>query len=118
MLGVRIPLGTAFVEEVVFRGVLLGAFLGEGTVVALIVTSATFGLWHIAPTALLVDANRLRGVVVPAGVVATGVAGAFLGWLRVETGSIAAPFVLHALVNALGGGAAMIAHSLHRRSGG
>ncbi len=45
---VRIPLATALIEELVFRGVILG--LGARTADrrrALLVSSAAFGLWHI-----------------------------------------------------------------------
>ncbi len=48
---VRIPLGTALAEELLFRGALLGLFMRRhraGTAVAL--SSALFGLWHVSPT--------------------------------------------------------------------
>ncbi len=109
MIAIRIPLGTALVEELVFRGVLLGSLLHAGAVQAVTVTSVAFGLWHIVPTMILARTNRLPGVIVPAGVVFTAVAGVFLGWLRIETGSVFAPFLTHALVNSLGACAAMIA---------
>lgn len=109
MLVVRIPVGTALVEEVLFRGVLLGSLLAEGKATAIIVSSVAFGLWHVVPTAILAGRNRLPSVVVPLGVVATGIAGAFLSWLRLETGGIIAGTVLHAIVNVMGAGAAMIA---------
>ena len=108
MVAVRIPVGTALVEEVVFRGVLLGSLLNAGTAPAVVGSSIAFGLWHLVPTMLMQRANRLRASSVPAGVLVTGMAGVFLGWLRVETGSIASPVVAHAMVNALGAGAAMV----------
>jgi hypothetical protein len=106
---VRIPIGTALVEEIVFRGVLLGSLLHAGTAQAVIASSIAFGLWHLAPTSILVRTNRLNAAVVPAGIALTAVAGAFLGWLRIETGSLAAPFLVHALVNSLAAGAALLA---------
>lgn len=101
---VRVPLGTALLEEVAFRGILFAAWRGEGEVVAYVVTSAVFGLWHVAPAATMVRANApAAGLVAPvAGTVAlTALAGAALAWLRVETGSLAAPFALHATLNSL-----------------
>jgi membrane protease YdiL (CAAX protease family) len=62
-----------------------------------------FGLWHVGPgldQAHAVDrrsVGRLIHVVVT--VVATTAAGAFLVWLRVETGSIWVPVAVHAGVN-------------------
>lgn len=109
MLAVRIPLGTALVEETLFRGVLLGSWLHAGTGRALIGSSLAFGLWHVVPTIDLMRTNRLRPIVVPAGIVFTAAAGVFLGWLRIETGSLAAPFLAHALINSLSAGAAMLA---------
>ena len=103
----RIPVGTALVEEVCFRGVLVGLLLHRGEVAAVALSSVAFGLWHVEPARLLARANAFpTAVVVPAGVVLTAVAGAFLGWLRVESGSVLAPFVLHALVNSSGAAAA------------
>ncbi len=47
---VRIPLATALVEELVFRGVILGFGLRDGDRRrALIISSIAFGLWHIGP---------------------------------------------------------------------
>lgn len=109
MVLVRIPVGTALVEEVVFRGVLIGAFLGWGEAQALVASAAAFGLWHIVPTQDLARANRMRAAIVPLGVAGTALAGLALGWLRLRTGSVAAPFALHATVNSLSAGAALIA---------
>lgn len=106
---VRIPVGTALVEEVVFRGVLLGAWIHLGSSQAVIASSIAFGLWHIVPTVILARTNRLRLAVVPAGVVLTTGVGVFFGWLRVETGSLASPFLVHALFNSLSAGAALVA---------
>jgi len=50
-LGVSIVLLTAIPEEFAFRGVLLGSALRLwGPWRASLITSALFGLWHIAPT--------------------------------------------------------------------
>ena len=104
---VRIPVTTALVEELVFRAALLGLLLRQlapGRAVA--VSAVLFGLWHVASASSFADANSASPAggatwtVVPATVVATGVAGAFLAWLRIRTGSVAAPVLVHAAVNA------------------
>ena len=109
MVLIRIPVGTALLEELVFRGVLLGAFLHLGSAQAVIASSIAFGLWHIVPTAILARTNRLKLAVVPAGVLLTTGVGMFFGWLRVETGSIASPFLIHALFNSMSAAAALVA---------
>jgi membrane protease YdiL (CAAX protease family) len=94
-------------EEVAFRGVLFGAWREEGTAIATVISCAVFGLWHVAPAATMVRENvpgaapALLARSVAGTVVVTGLAGAALVWLRVETGSLAAPFAAHAGVNAL-----------------
>jgi len=112
MVCVRIPLGTAVLEEVAFRGVLLGALMSEGTTTAIAVSSISFGFWHVVPTSALVRANRPgahRLPIVLAGVVVTAVAGVALGFLRVETGAIAAPLLAHALIDSSAATAAIVA---------
>jgi membrane protease YdiL (CAAX protease family) len=48
---VRIPLATAFYEEVLFRGVIFGMLTRRHSpLLAAVITSLLFGLWHIAPT--------------------------------------------------------------------
>lgn len=113
MIGVRIPVGTAALEEIAFRGVLLGALLGEGTAVAVAASSIAFGLWHVTPTLVMARLNRRRPLpTVVAGVLLTTAVGVLLGVLRVETGGIGAPFALHAGANMLGAAAAILAHKL------
>jgi membrane protease YdiL (CAAX protease family) len=104
---VRVPLGTALLEELAFRGVLFAAWRAEGTGVAAVVSCAVFGLWHVAPAATMVRVNApaarpssIAGAVAGT-VIVTAAAGAALLWLRVETGSLAAPFAAHAAVNSL-----------------
>lgn len=103
---VRIPLGTAAVEEVVFRGALFATWRPSGMVFAAVASSVVFGLWHVGPTINLVRANKpgaSRADVVKAilGAVAfTTLAGVGLVWLRVELGLLA-PIALHAAVNGL-----------------
>lgn len=105
----RIPVGTALVEELAFRGVLLGLLRAELDVVgAVTVASVTFGLWHIAPTMVTLRANR-RTVASRAGlgaiggaVLATTAAGVALSVLRLGSGSLLAPVLAHWATNALG----------------
>jgi membrane protease YdiL (CAAX protease family) len=106
---VRIPLGTVVWEEVAFRGVLLAALarlLDRRHAVA--VAAAVFGLWHVRPTLSAVAANDLAdepllvGLAVLLGCVATAVAGVVLSWLRLRSGSLLAPALLHLATNALG----------------
>lgn len=117
-LSIRVPLGTALSEEVLFRGVLLGLLTYHfENPTALIVSSIIFGLWHVLPT--LKDFEEIdplttavesklprRGHTVLITLVATGLIGLVFGWLRLVSGSLVAPWVVHASFNlvALGGG--------------
>jgi len=111
---VRIPLGTALPEEIAFRGVLFASARSSGQVAAVVVSSIAFGLWHITPTLNLVRANRASsssvGLLVAGGVVVTAAAGLGFAWLRIVTGSLAAPLALHATVNSASAGASILAH--------
>lgn len=100
----RIPVMTALIEEAFFRGVLHAALMAlYPTSVALWGGAALFGLWHIGPGLDQAEATgqsrqgRITHIAIT--VVATTLAGAGLVWLRMETGSIWAPFVVHAGVN-------------------
>ncbi|HEX2054806.1 MAG TPA: CPBP family intramembrane glutamic endopeptidase [Actinomycetota bacterium] len=114
---VRVPLGTALPEELVFRGVLYALMEPAGAVSAAVWSSIAFGFWHIAPTYNLLEENGQaasgRPTVVAAkvatGVLLTGVAGLVLVWLRTLTGGLAAPFGFHAALNSLGTVAAALA---------
>lgn len=109
---VSIPLATALVEELVFRGVILGAGVRDGgdRRRALAVSSIAFGLWHIG-AALHPARQQATGdaighhlastpAVVFGDVVATTIGGFGFGWLRLRSGSIAAPVIAHATLNA------------------
>lgn len=100
----RVPLGTALLEEVAFRGVLFGLLLDRGVAVAAVISSAAFGLWHVVPTFETATVNRalagsIRIWAVAAGVVVAFGAGLLFVWLRVVTGGLAAPFAMHTAVN-------------------
>jgi uncharacterized protein len=99
---VRIPIGTALFEEVVFRGVLLGALLDEGRTIAIVGSAGAFGLWHIEPARLMARMNgRPVAPTIVATVALTFVAGIALAVLRIASGGLALPVALHASVNAL-----------------
>lgn len=101
---VRIPVFTALIEEAFFRGVLHAALIAlYPAEIAIWLGAGLFGLWHIGPELAREQAGdksartaALHGAV---SVVATTVAGAFLVWLRIETGSIWAPVAVHAAMN-------------------
>jgi uncharacterized protein len=113
---VRIPVGTVLWEEVAFRGVLLGALLRllpTGWAVGL--GSAVFGVWHVRPTrsALVLNGldpgDPLLVAGVAAAVVGTGLAGVLLCELRLRSGSLLAPALVHLATNCLGTLAAALA---------
>ena len=98
-IGLRIPIGTALSEELIFRGALLGLFrMNHSTPVAIAMSSALFGIWHVLPTLESPQTEAALGAVLTA-VAVTAAAGCALGWMRVRTGSIAAPVLVHAAVN-------------------
>ncbi|WP_222269353.1 CPBP family intramembrane glutamic endopeptidase [Modestobacter marinus] len=116
---VRIPLGTVLWEEVAFRGVLLAALARVLPVRRAVATAAIlFGVWHIRPTLSglaandLVDAAWLRTLAVFGVCAFTAAAGALLCWLRLRSGSLLAPALLHLATNTLGTVAAAAAHRL------
>ena len=107
---IRIPLGTAVFEEIVFRGVLLGMFLRRMTPLRAVTwSSLLFGLWHVLPTGLTVDnspaigdlANTRSGltVAVVGAVIGTWLAGYVFCWLRLRANSLLAPIMLHIATN-------------------
>jgi membrane protease YdiL (CAAX protease family) len=106
---VRIPLGTVVLEEVAFRAV-LPALLSP------VAAAVLFGLWHIAPTAKALEVNgvrRGRVIAVAGAVVVTAVVGIVLWELRVATGGLAAPALVHVAANS---GATVAAFVVLRRT--
>jgi uncharacterized protein len=109
-----IPLGTVVLEEVAFRGVLLGLLRHHrGIRWATGLSSTLFGLWHILPSLTLARANQAVGVVFGHGVMAhvlavaaavgfTGLAGLVFCELRRRSGSVLAAAGLHWATNGLG----------------
>ena len=118
---IRIPLGTVLWEETAFRGVLLAALVRVLSPHTAIGTSAAvFGLWHIRPTLSAAAANDLahglpgahRGRAV--GMCGDAAAGVLFTCLRIRSGSLLAPVLVHAATNCLGTLAATAAHHLGR----
>lgn len=119
-LALRIPIGTALCEEVLFRGALLALIERHGSRrAAMAVTSALFGLWHILPTldarAANVDRATMNAETHPVAlalgtVAATSAAGLGFALLRRRSGSVFAAVLAHSAVNA----SAFIAARMHR----
>ena len=110
---VRIPLGTALPEELIFRGALLGLFMQRHTrTAATAITSVLFGLWHVFPTIDRLAAGAsgwpphgdpwAGAAEIGAAVAATTVAGFAFAWLRFRSGSVVAPVLAHASFDSCG----------------
>jgi len=108
---VRVPFGTAFVEEMAFRGVLLAMLARRfGIAWAVAGSSLAFGVWHVVPSLGLAEGNTAVGSAlgahpvwaVVAGVVATGIAGALLCLLRIRYDHLIAPLAVHVTSNSTG----------------
>jgi membrane protease YdiL (CAAX protease family) len=101
-----IPLGTVFVEEVIFRGVLHGLLRRRYEIVrAALIGAFLFGLWHLFPVwnsyagVQPTDLDRWGNV---AGTfVATFVAGLGFIWLRHRSQHLAAPILAHIGTNSI-----------------
>jgi membrane protease YdiL (CAAX protease family) len=107
---VRIPIGTALAEELLFRSGLTGLLARRRSwTVAMAASSAVFGLWHVLPTVDSLDSHpagdrlqqrRAHAAGGVAGVVATtALAGAALGLLQRRTRHVIAPVIVHAVLN-------------------
>lgn len=94
-----IPIGTVVVEELAFRGVVLGLarrVTSPGRAAA--ATAGLFGLWHVYPAWRGADPGGQ--LVAAAGTfVATSVAGVAFGWLRERSDSLLAPILVHVATN-------------------
>lgn len=109
----RVPFGTSLSEELLFRGVLLGLSLRRYRPwVAIAISSAVFGAWHILPTMQSMTTNEAlsnrvdTGLTAKAGAVAgvvaaTALAGVVFSRLRLRCGSIVAPWIVHSALNSL-----------------
>ena len=115
----RVPVGTVVWEEVAFRGVLLAALARVVSLpAATAASSAIFGLWHVRPTLSALAVNELTdgpvatGAAVALACLGTASAGVVLTWLRLRSGSLLAPVLLHLATNSLGTLAGAVAFRL------
>lgn len=97
---VRIPLGTVVLEELAFRSVLPALVDGGDRSAPSLRSAALFGLWHVIPTINTLDINgvedrRTKTAAVAAGVATTAVAGWVFDLLRLRSGSVVAPMLVH-----------------------
>jgi uncharacterized protein len=110
---VRIPFGTVVLEEVAFRGVLLGMLLRRTSRARAVAgSSVLFGLWHVLPSIgveatnpVLADLFGGTGGAVAAvvlAVVGTALAGVALCILRFVGHSLLAPMLAHVATNSVG----------------
>ena len=103
---VVIPVGTVFVEEVIFRGVLHGQLRRRFDIVRAALWGATaFGLWHVFPVwrsyddVAFGDLGRWGAVI--GTFVATFVAGLGFIWLRHRSDHLIAPVCAHIATNSV-----------------
>jgi uncharacterized protein len=122
---VRIPLGTVVFEEVLFRGVVLGAAMRVLPLTGAVAwQSVAFGLWHVAPTIVAlrendVDPASATGWPTIVGAVAvTTIAGVGFALLTLGTGSLVAPMLTHWALNAFGLLAAAVTQATDEPRGG
>lgn len=112
-VAVRFPLGTALFEEVAFRGVVPAMWRRPGVASGRsnLVGAVAFGLWHLLPTRQALAANPIGGRleyrqsrwgVMASGATMAGLAALGLSWLRERTGTLAAPWLVHAAFNTSG----------------
>jgi membrane protease YdiL (CAAX protease family) len=111
---VRIPLGTAVLEEVAFRAVLPALLAARfGIVRGCIIASALFGLWHVLPALSLNEVNPVATDVFGTGaggtvaavvfaVIGTMIAGFWFCWIRYRARSILATILSHTASNSIG----------------
>ena len=84
---VRIPLATAFYEEVLFRGIVFGMLMRRNSpLVAAIWTSVLFGFWHILPTLDTLETNPAGDLFTGAVGLAAAIAGAVAGTMLAGIG--------------------------------
>ncbi|HEX6248599.1 MAG TPA: CPBP family intramembrane glutamic endopeptidase [Nocardioidaceae bacterium] len=122
---VVIPLSTVLLEEVAFRSVLWGMLERHGgTTRALLVSSTSFGLWHVLPSLDLAGARGVRARSGPGGTALvvlgtvgfTTVGGLVAGELRRRSGHVIASAGMHWATNALGVLAGLVAWRAARGS--
>lgn len=113
-VAVRIPFGTAVLEEVAFRGVVPALFaVRVGVLRGCIVASVLFGFWHVLPSLSLNEVNPVATDVFGTGgggtiaavvfaVVGTTIAGFWFCWIRYRARSVLATVLAHVGSNSIG----------------
>lgn len=110
---IRIPFGTAMLEETAFRGVLLAIAVDVwGWWIGIAISSFLFGLWHVLPSLDFHESHEAAGMLgegraaqvrsVVLTVVGTAAAGVGFCALRYFSGSLFPPLALHAALNGIG----------------
>jgi membrane protease YdiL (CAAX protease family) len=105
---VRIPIGTAFFEEMLFRGIFYGYLMKKMSHAKTIwISSLFFGFWHIVPAYRVVSQDlQLTSPPLFIGVwllllLGSVVGGILFAWIRYRTRNIAGSVLAHALINVL-----------------
>lgn len=110
---VRIPLGTALLEEVAFRAVLPALFAHRwGVLRGSVLASLCFGFWHVLPALSLNEVNPTATKVFGTGaggvlaavvfaVVGTAIAGLWWCWIRYRAHSVLATIIAHIASNSV-----------------
>jgi membrane protease YdiL (CAAX protease family) len=103
---IRVPIGTAVHEEVVSRSIIFGMLARRTSpLVAALWSSLLFGLWHVLPALDAVETNPVGDAFgstwepVVAAIVSTFLAGMVFVWIRLYSGSIIAPIIVHMATN-------------------
>ncbi|WP_227984579.1 CPBP family intramembrane glutamic endopeptidase [Nocardia spumae] len=108
-VAIHIPLGTAYSEELIFRGTLDPLLQTAVGPAGKWCGALFFGLWHISPA-------RAAGDSVPATIAATAAGGLVFSWLRRRADSATAPALAHLALNACGVVAPRVARALDNRT--
>ena len=100
---VSIPIGTVVLEELAFRGTLLGVALRRTTQRRAVVSvSILFGLWHLQGVIASTSGGALKVLGACVGTfLATFLAGLVFAWLRIRSGSLVAPAMAHVATNSV-----------------
>ena len=108
---VRVPLATALYEEVLFRGIVFGMLIRRySPLVAALISSTLFGLWHTLPTMDTLHMNPAGTVFTEmiglGGAIAGAIAGTFVAglgflWIRLYANSTFAAVLAHIGTNSV-----------------
>lgn len=108
---VRVPVGTALLEELAFRGVLLAMLSRRyGMARGVAGSCIAFGAWHLLPSLGITSGNAALGSALGSsalasaavGVVAAGLVGALFCLLRIRLDHLVVPWAVHTTANSLG----------------